>query len=561
MKLFQLVFICVLTFAAFKSQAQDNYYLIFDETCMDRLEYSFNNLTEDKAYTVYTLDISKTEKAILEIGSAAPVTQSYVPANFWRCDNADFSLEKIQSITTNGDQVYVFRRVAARQYEVSKVNFVSYYQFNGNIIQYFSPKYRFQFDLETGVIGENIAFETPRSEVYFEGRLDNDCTGAFIFRQYSEQFNKPPHTDIVFVPELGVVEERTGKNVEDAFNRVLHLERINGLTTDTYLKVACGKLDPNEIPTESDQLPNNPQSADNIVEKGQSSTDQNIIRPNPVVNSPDFHTVQQGETLYSIARNNDISLIQLLDWNDLNKASTIYPGDRLRVSPNAPSTNQFAIRGGDTNPAPYDINLTNPTNPKLPANYDEIMEGHHIVKPGETMASIALKYGFTEEKFREINGIAANRVPRIGQRLRTSSCDCPKDQEDILSSGNQDGTYSYFQDNTTPDNYNSFSTQGINKDRFNRDTPVNQNIPTFYDAQARNQQPYYEATTKDDGSQTPSGYDFRLPNTRKVHTVADGETIYTIARKYSLKVEDIRKWNAMEKNEVVIPFQRLYIEK
>ena len=578
----KLLSICTLFLLSITLQARD-YYVVFDENCMDRLEYSFSGSEEENSYMVYQIDISQTEKAVLEIGSENTKTQSYVPANFWRCDNADFSFDMIQSITARGDQIFIMRRIGPKEYQVSQVKFASYYKFDGNLIHYYSPKYQFEFDLETGVIGEDIALkdDTPRSrrakasEVYFEGRLDNDCTGAFIFRQYSEEFNKPPHTDIVFVPEIGVIEERSGKTVESAFNNTLHLEKVNGIDANLHLQVACGKLDPKDLPTPSELGSETGQFTDKggkDIGNGRSTDGER--------DGGGMHVVQRGETLYAIARKNKITLDQLLAWNDISKSSTIFPGDQLRVSPLQPTGGrnysrqdpnqdrvggELAQRGGDTNPAPYDKVIWQDGGTEYSAydtDYDAFLEGRHIVKPGETMASIALKYGFTETKFREINGIPGNRVPRIGQSLITTECDCPEGGEPTSSSldnsTNVSG-YSYFQDTNTPVGYENFNARPRNKERFDRETPVNRNVPTFYDTQARNQQTYYESTSPEDAR--PSYYDFRAPNTRKVHTVADGESIYTIARKYNLTVEEIRKWNGMEKNEVVIPFQRLYIEK
>jgi len=44
-----------------------------------------------------------------------------------------------------------------------------------------------------------------------------------------------------------------------------------------------------------------------------------------------YHEVQKGDTLYSIARNNNISLERLLEQNNLSADAVIQPGDRLIV--------------------------------------------------------------------------------------------------------------------------------------------------------------------------------------------------------------------------------------
>ena len=43
--------------------------------------------------------------------------------------------------------------------------------------------------------------------------------------------------------------------------------------------------------------------------------------------------VQRGDTLYSIATRNGISVLDLASWNSLAPPYTIYPGQRLRLYP------------------------------------------------------------------------------------------------------------------------------------------------------------------------------------------------------------------------------------
>ncbi len=551
MKFFTSLLTFLFVLLALITRAQD-YFIVYDESCMDRLEYSYNSSLEEP-FISYQIVISETEKIILEVGKESQTTQSYVPANFWRCDNANFDLDLIQTINQNAQNIFVVRRAGPREYNVTKVRFASYYRYDGNTMQYFSPKYRFEFDLETGVIGENISFQSPpKTEVYFEGRLDNDCSGAFIFRQYSEQFSMPAHTDIILAPEIGIVEERSGKSVEDAFNNTIHLEKVNGIDTETHLKVLCGKLDPSEIPTPSEEIASTGEDTEDIM------TDKGVDLP---LTSNEFHIVRRGETLYRIAKMNNLELEQLLEWNDLTVNSTIFPGDRLRIKPETRKP-RFSDRGGDSYPAPYDKPVTSSKDEDpitgMPLGYDTFKEDAHIVKPGETMASIALKYGYTEAKFREMNGMSASQVPRIGQRLRTTECDCPKDEVFYDTQESEDQGYAYFRDQPAVTSY-EFNPRSQNAAKFERQTPINRNVPTFYDTEARKQQPYYEESQVEGFE--PQAYDFRAPDTRKTHTVAEGETIFTIARKYNLTVEQIRKWNGLEKSEIVIPFQRLYVEQ
>jgi LysM repeat protein len=45
------------------------------------------------------------------------------------------------------------------------------------------------------------------------------------------------------------------------------------------------------------------------------------------------------------------------------------------------------------------------------------------VRAGETVASLALRYGYTESRFREFNNLGPNEYIRVGQRLRTDHCE------------------------------------------------------------------------------------------------------------------------------------------
>ena len=46
------------------------------------------------------------------------------------------------------------------------------------------------------------------------------------------------------------------------------------------------------------------------------------------------------------------------------------------------------------------------------------------LQPGETIYQIAQKYGYTVDKFKEINGLESNMI-NVGQKLKISNCNCP----------------------------------------------------------------------------------------------------------------------------------------
>ncbi len=66
---------------------------------------------------------------------------------------------------------------------------------------------------------------------------------------------------------------------------------------------------------------------------------------------PEYHTVREGETLFSIAQLYDIDEGRLAQWNHLGDGSLIYPGQRLRLTGPAPRSGRTASSSGTRRPS------------------------------------------------------------------------------------------------------------------------------------------------------------------------------------------------------------------
>ena len=125
-----------------------------------------------------------------------------------------------------------------------------------------------------------------------------------------------------------------------------------------------------------------------------------IINPNQPPISPDeeavvpgYHEVKQGETLYSIARMYNITLLELKALNEL-ESDTIRVGEELIVVPlNGEKAKEQVVND----------------------NPDEPL--YHIVKEKDTLYSLGRKYGVTPEQIRRLNNIMDNNIP-VGSKLR-----------------------------------------------------------------------------------------------------------------------------------------------
>ena len=100
-----------------------------------------------------------------------------------------------------------------------------------------------------------------------------------------------------------------------------------------------------------------------------------------VVKAPVRHVVERGDTLTHIARRNGLDLDALVKLNGIDPDAPIHPGDELRVS------DRRARR------------------PKL-----------YVVKPGDTFAKVARRFGVSQERLLEVNRLGARKV-QTGQKL------------------------------------------------------------------------------------------------------------------------------------------------
>ncbi len=103
-----------------------------------------------------------------------------------------------------------------------------------------------------------------------------------------------------------------------------------------------------------------------------------------------IHLVQPGETLFSIAQRYGTTVEAIVAANDIDNPRLIHPGQRLVIP--LPSPTPTAT------PTPEGARI-------------------HVVKSGETLFSIAQRYGVTLAALSQANGIMDPTILRVGQQL------------------------------------------------------------------------------------------------------------------------------------------------
>lgn len=124
-------------------------------------------------------------------------------------------------------------------------------------------------------------------------------------------------------------------------------------------------------------------------------------KPKEVPQDPNFHEVQPGETLYSIARLRGLAVADLRRWNNLDTA-LLKPGQLLIIKPGVKRGGADTLR---SNPGVKEINTS---------------VAFHTVIKGETLYSIARLYGVRPDSVMKWNKLSTPEI-KPGQELRVKA--------------------------------------------------------------------------------------------------------------------------------------------
>lgn len=97
------------------------------------------------------------------------------------------------------------------------------------------------------------------------------------------------------------------------------------------------------------------------------------------------YTVREGNTLFGIAQFFQTTVADILQYNNIQNPAMIYPGQELTI-PAGSNTSRY-----------------------------------HIIRPGETLWSIAQMYGSTVSELARINGMANPNIIYPGQVIQVKA--------------------------------------------------------------------------------------------------------------------------------------------
>ncbi|MCX8079720.1 MAG: LysM peptidoglycan-binding domain-containing protein [Bacteroidia bacterium] len=125
------------------------------------------------------------------------------------------------------------------------------------------------------------------------------------------------------------------------------------------------------------------------------------------------HVVMKGEKISTIAKKYGVSVQDIKNWNFIGKKG-LRPGKKLVIYVPVLEPEQNELSTGLALKKDTTSDLTNPS---VPYNSSPTSEIIHKVRKGETLQSIAKKYGVTVQEIKNVN-LNISRHLRIGQKIK-----------------------------------------------------------------------------------------------------------------------------------------------
>lgn len=530
----------LLFFISFQGFAQRN--VLFNPTCMDRLKYTVTNKYGSQDYIIYAVKLNDNERIFLEVGRESDNFQERIPGSILTCNTSTMN-SKLVSTINGGSKFNLVRKEGARNLRISPISNAAYLKMKDTGFDFTGDGYGFEFNMFETSTNMDLALNGSNSRVFYTGASTYNCKSAYNFNVMSNFTNSTRKISVI--PEIGIISYGNQSTV----NGVRQLATVNATNLQPLIASLCrnGLSDApiasnNNTTSTTEQLNARGNNTNEIVDLNQPQTSSNArygmiaahASPMPTTttdlssnNSSNSgqrlgttrHLVKKQETLYRIAKQYGLSVEALKQMNGLT-SNTIYPGNVLTISADFSSDEVLVSKG---NAIPTSLVENRGVQPAW-----KNTTGYHVVQRGETIQSIAAKYGFTEQRFRYINGLNSYEELPAGYRLKSTDCDLDPSMNKTFATQNTEPTFSFE------------TTKGND---FYEDDLSDLNLkeqPTFSYGTA------YSTSFSTDG---------------KVHTVQESETLYSIAKRYSTTVSKIVKDNNLDSSELLFPNQKILIKQ
>ncbi|VEB41285.1 Membrane-bound lytic murein transglycosylase D precursor [Chromobacterium violaceum] len=149
-----------------------------------------------------------------------------------------------------------------------------------------------------------------------------------------------------------------------------------------------------------------------LLASSASSAEDNAAARSLATRDLGSYTVASGDTLYSIARRSNLSIDDLRTLNQLD-GNLVQVGQKLKLKADGAADNLVASNGGDgADPALVKVSETRP------AASHARRSKEYVVQRGDTLFSIARRFGVTHNDIQRINGSRHPSHLQPGQKVK-----------------------------------------------------------------------------------------------------------------------------------------------
>jgi len=254
------------------------------------------------------------------------------------------------------------------------------------------------------------------------------------------------------------------------------------------------------------------------------------------------HKVGQGETLFSISKKYGVAVEDLKKWNNIGSDNSIAVGQELVV------LEKMTGEAGQ---------------PKAKVTQPGTVS--HRVSQGETLFSISKKYGVAVEDLKKWNNIGSDNIISVGQELVVFVDDWKEATEATVQKKEDSGVDTA---KLSPARLDSVPAQ---------EQVLETQTDSVYHTVSRGETLFaisrlYGVSVDELIAWNSIGTDniinvgqaivvssSSIPSNRVFHIVSQGETLYSLSKKYGVTVEELMVWNHIGSDFLIIVDQKLVV--
>jgi LysM repeat protein len=235
--------------------------------------------------------------------------RQYKPAGTITCAEFESNEKFVDDVNKGTLEVFLVRE-HTYGFRIYKVKKAEYY-YNTNIaFGTRSDNYSFSYYYNQASTG-NLATKGSKADIYFSGKDDNDCLSRYKFRVKTDP-SRNTMTDLTILPEIGVLYKKSDPMPPSAVGEKLELRKINNYNILDYLGLICKFY--------GGQPKTNPGTTTNSNNPGDLSANRIDVPLNPSINSNPIIDTPNGGV--SVTGGNSVGNGLLSGGS----TSTVYPG-------------------------------------------------------------------------------------------------------------------------------------------------------------------------------------------------------------------------------------------